>query len=346
MSERRTYTLDDRAVGFLSAIPKDLNSKFVSDLIISFFDGVDLLSYPDWYFLSSVVDRDDVDGVLLQKSDIVSSSPIDQEKARLALVLSKLKSLDISSYDSFCQFLALPEVRVGGFFDWSLGSLHQKSGRFVQVFFGQGWQYYEGWDFVGLVPSSVFQLRSSDTVEFYLKEQVSLISPGLDVVGFLKGLFEVVSSGILRDLVYREKYGMAYSEYVEKLEQEEAEKKKEEERKRIEEKEKREEEKRREALEIERGKSVFIASVESDLREKLLKSSCGASSLFSKCDGELAVGYFLESPGWYHGVNYPFGYPEYTPVFCRKHLLRFGILKEGVGVFSYAGREYVIVSKE
>ena len=34
MSERRTFTLGDDAVSYLEKVPKELNSKFVSSLIV------------------------------------------------------------------------------------------------------------------------------------------------------------------------------------------------------------------------------------------------------------------------------------------------------------------------
>ena len=55
MSERKIFTLDDRAVDFLNSLPKDHNSKFVSDLIISFFEGRNLSSVSASSFLSSDV---------------------------------------------------------------------------------------------------------------------------------------------------------------------------------------------------------------------------------------------------------------------------------------------------
>jgi hypothetical protein len=324
MSERRTYTLDDRAVEFLSAVPKDRNSQFVSDLIVSFFDGKDLLSVSDWGFLSSKVKglRENRDSGL-SVSDVSpgSSNPVDLEKARFARVLSKLNSLDLSNYQAFCDFLALPDVRVGGFLDWTLDRLRQESGHYVEGgFFGKQWEYYEGWDFVKLIPSSVFERRSSDAVEFYLKRQVSLLNPGFGFGSFLKALFEVVSSRVLRDLVYREKYGIGYSEYVKKQMEEEEDRKRNAEKAQEESEKKKAEKERQEALRVERGKADFISSVEAGLREKLFKGRCGASSVFSKCGGRLTAGYFIDPDGWTSSSGGFKSEVEYAPVLCEKHL--------------------------
>lgn len=342
MSERRTYTLDDRAVGFLVAVPKELNSKFVSDLIISFFDGVDLLSYPDWYFLSSAVERDSVGGVLLQKSSVVGSNPIDQEKARLALVLSKLRSLDVSSYDSFCQFLALPEVRVGGLLEWDLGKLYNLCLRdpfFKGVSFPSGWLSDDRY-------SRPSVLNPEYTVEFALKKSVSLSRSSFGVSSFLSSLFEAVSNSIVDDLVFTREFGMTRVQF-------EAEKRKEDEKIRKEAEEKQREimreelaEKERLEEEFEKRRAEFLTGVIAKAREVLSSAHSVCGSLFSRCEGELIVGYHLDSPGQYDGVGYPFGRPKYSPVFCKKHLLRSGSFNEVAGVLLFGGWEYVIVSKE
>ena len=327
MSERRTYTLDDRAVEFLSAVPKDRNSQFVSDLIVSFFNGEDLLSVSDWGFLSSKVkglreNRDSGPSVLDVSPG--SSNPVDLEKARFARVLAKLNSLDLSNYQAFCDFLALPDVRVGGFLDWTLDKLRQESGHYVAGgFSGKQWEYYEGWDFVKLIPSSVFERRSSDTVEFYLKKQVSLLNPGVNFGSFLKGLFEVVSSGVIRDLVYREKYGIGYSEYVKKQMEEEEDRKRKAEKAQEESEKKKAEKERQELLEIEKEWVGYISSIESGVRKDLSNGECGASSLFSKCEGKLSVGYFVDAHAWngYSGVYE--ARTDYTPILCEKHLSKY-----------------------
>ena len=309
MSERRTYTLDDGAVDCLKVVPKDRNSQFVSDLIVSFFEGKDLLSDSDWGFLSS-----EVEGVH-ENGGSESSSPIDLEKARLRGVLSRLESLDLSSYQAFCDFLALPEVRVGGVFDFTLGRLYQ--------------EHSEEWDFLGLIPSSDVENHSADTVEFYLKERVSELEPDFDFLGFLGGLFGAVSSLVLRDLIYQERFGLTYSEYVKRREEEgEAKKKVEDERlKALKiEKERRRalevEKERMEALKIEEGKADFISSVEADLRGRLLKGGCSGSSFFSGCRGKLSVGYRVDPRSWHYSDSVLLEADvEYTPFYCEKHLL-------------------------
>ena len=314
MSERRTYTLDDRAIGFLEAVPKDRNSQFISDLVVSFFEGKNLLSSSGWEFLSSEV-RGLQEGYEFGSSLPVavseSSDPVDLEKTRLRGVLSKLESLDFSSYRAFSGFLSLPEVRVGGMFDWTLGSFYQRSGC------GYSLRCSEGWDFVKLISSSVFEDRPSDTLEFFLKEQVSKLKPDFDIGSFLKGLFGAVSSEVLRDLAYQEQFGLTYSEYARKQKEvEEAKKKKA----REEAERRRAEEERLKQLKIDKEKADFISSIEVGIREKLSKSRCDSSFLFSRCQGKLRAGYFIDAHAWDRYAGEYRTRVDYSPVLCEKHL--------------------------
>lgn len=315
MSERRTYTLDDRAIGFLEAVPKDRNSQFISDLVVSFFEGKNLLSSSGWEFLSSEV-RGLQEGYEFGSSLPVvvseSSDPVDLEKTRLRWVLSKLESLDFSSYRAFSDFLSLPEVRVGGMFDWTLGSFYQRSGC------GYSLRCSEGWDFVKLISSSVFEDRPSDTLEFYLKEQVSKLKPDFDIGSFLKGLFDVVSSGVLRDLAYQEQFGLTYSEYARKQKEEEEAKKK---KAREEAEWRRAEEERLKQLKIDKEKDDFVSSIRARTIDKLSQGNCEAYSLFSKCKGRLSAGYFIDDHYW-DGYEYRTEI-HYTPLLCEKHLSKY-----------------------
>ncbi len=309
MSERRTYTLDDRAVDFLNAVPKDRNSKFVSDLIISFFEGESLLSLSDWEFLSSEVqgssEDSDSDSDLVESSSISdsfpsrTSNPIDSEKARISHVLKSLHSLDINSYFDFHSFLLDPDVRKGGVFDLSLSELYSHYHSKDRL----------DWDFVSLLPDSAYKSYSSHTLAFFLSEQVSQVKPDFDILEFLENLLKSVSSVLLRDLVSQQTYGMNYSEYLLKKVAEEDAKANEE----------KAEKERLELLSIERKNAYYISSVEMSLRRKLSTSKCDASSIFSKCEGKLSAGYFID-PDVFHpssGLYSPQAY--YSPVYCEKH---------------------------
>lgn len=311
MSERRTYTLDDRAVDFINSVPKDRNSKFVSDLIISFFEGESLLSLSDWEFLSSEVQgsSEGSDSDLVESSSISdsfpssTSNPVDSEKARISHVLKSLHSLDINSYFAFHSFLLDPDVRKGGVFDLSLSELYSHYHSKDRL----------DWAFVSLLPDSAFTSYSSHTLEFFLSTQVSQVKPDFDILEFLEDLLNSVSSVLLRDLVSQQTYGMNYSEYLLKKVAEQDAKADEEEA----------EKERLELLRTERENAYYISSVEMSLRRKLSSSKCDASSIFSKCEGKLSAGYFIDPHAWNGHTGEYQTRVNYTPVLCEKHLSKY-----------------------
>ena len=347
MSERRTYTLGDDAVSYLEKVPKELNSKFVSSLIVSFFEGESLLSSSEWSFLSEFVDRD---GDVPTSAVSLSSDPVDREKDRLRRILFLLDGIDLSVYSEFYEFLYNSEVRVGGLFELSLAQIHRLSGSFMEkkgsYWDEKVWVFLPGWDFLSVVPESYWDSYSANSLEYVLKKEAVSLKPVFDLRSFLESLLSVASSLVLEDLFYVMEHGMSKADWLEKERLEREAEKERENKKRLEEEKRlrREKEERelREKEEFERKRLEFVVSVEEKVRKRLSSYSCSARSVLSKCEGDLFGGYYLDSPGVYR--DYPFGEPLYSPLGCRKHLSKFASVDWEKGEFRYGLHTFKIVS--
>jgi hypothetical protein len=349
MSERRTYTLEDDAVSCLEKVPKDLNSKFVSSLIVSFFKGESLLSSSEWSFLSGLVRGDDK--YLPSREVSVPSDPVDKEKDRLRRVLLLLVQIDLSVYTEFCGFLSNPEVQVGGLFELPLSRIRLMSGFFKKKdsgFYGNEkvWVFHSDWEFLRVVPEPYWVSYSEKSLEYVLKKEAISLKPAFDLDVFLRSLLSVASSLVLEDLFYVKEHGMTKADWLEKerLEQE-AEKERENKNRLEEEKRLQREKEERELLErkeFERRKLGYVASLEVEFRHRLENGFCSSSSVFRKCKSDLVGGYYLDSPGVYQ--DYPFGEPHFFGVFCKKHLSEIASVDWEKGEFQCGGKTYKIVS--
>lgn len=348
MSERRTYTLEDDAVSYLEKVPKELNSKFVSSLIVSFFEGESLLSFSEWHFLSDLVDRD---GNVSTSAVSLSSDPVDREKDRLRRILFLLDEIDLSVYSEFNEFLSNTEVRVGGLFELSLAQIHRLSGSFREKdgsFYERKkvWVFLPEWDFLGVVPESYWDSYSANSLEYVLKKEAVSLTPAFDLRSFLKSFLSVASSLVLEDLFYVKEHGMTKADWLEKETLEREAEKERENKRRLEEDKRLQREKEEQELvkrkEFEKRKLDYVASLEEKLKGQLRNGSCASRSIVSRCKGDLVSGYFLDSPGVYQ--NYPFGEPYYFGIFCKKHISEIASVDWEKGEFRYREKSYKIVS--
>lgn len=349
MSERRTYTLEDEATSFLEKVPKELNSKFVSSLIVSFFNGVSLLSSSEWSFLSGLVRGDEK---YLPSGEVsMSSDPVDKEKDRLRRVLLLLEQIDLSVYSEFCEFLSNSEVQVGGLFELPLSRIRIVSGSFKK----KGFSFYgseevlafrSDWEFLSVIPESFWDSYSEESLGYVLKKEAVSLKPAFDLDVFLRSLLSVASSLVLEDLFYVKEHGMTKADWLEKERLEREAEKERENKRRLEEDKRLQREKEEQELvkrkEFEKRKLDYVASLEEKLKGQLRNGSCASRSIVSRCKGDLVSGYFLGSPGVYQ--DYPFGEPHYFGIFCKKHISEIASVDWERGEFRYREKSYEIVS--
>ena len=338
MSERRIFTLEDVAVSYLNSVPKDLNSKFVSSLILSFFEGKSLLSNSDWSFLSEFVkgreeDLSDVsclspsDMIAPEKErlkedlpDVLSLSPLDkiaQGKERLKLVLDRLSLVDFSSQSSLSEFLSDPEVRVWRFLDMKFSELVSKSGREVRLF-DQSIVFYNGWEFMSFIPLHYYMNALSSSVSDVLSDWSNSSFDKYHLPEVVSSLLTLASDVVVSDLEFIRDHGMTRSQYASYIALE---------------KKALEDSKRAQAEEWESKKSDAWASSEREANKRL-SGSCFYSSYRNDCSNNLIVGYFVDPSDLK---------PYFTPVFCWYH---HSMLPYGRDFLTLTDNGYKFVSKD